>query len=84
LDICGHVQPYSMSNGHFICPLDICFSIGHVWLIHGWAYYTWVHVGLIYGRHLVLVIIFIAPVNYTVNEKRYKHTVYNQYIKQVG
>ena len=31
--------------------------------------------GVIYGRHFILVIIFIAPVNYTVNEKKYKHTV---------
>jgi hypothetical protein len=42
--------------------------------------------GLIHGQHLVLVIIFIAPVNYvqyTVNEK--KHTVYySLYLKQVG
>jgi hypothetical protein len=32
---------------------------------------------LIYRRHLMLVIIFIIPVNYTVNEKKHKHTVYN-------
>jgi hypothetical protein len=29
----------------------------------------------LYGRHFVLVI-FIVPVNYIVNEKKYKHTVY--------
>jgi hypothetical protein len=40
--------------------------------------------GLIYGQHLVLVIISIAPVNYTVNEKKYKQTIYNLYLKQVG
>ena len=33
--------------------------------------------GLIYGQHLMLVIIFIAPVHYTGNEKKYKHTVCN-------
>jgi hypothetical protein len=33
--------------------------------------------GLIYGRYLVFVIIFIVPVKYIVNEKKYKHTVYN-------
>jgi hypothetical protein len=43
-----------------------------------------IHGGLIYGRHLVLVIIFIAAVNYTVNENKYKHTVYNLYLKQVS
>ena len=31
--------------------------------------------GLIYGQHLMLVIVFIAPVNYTVNENKYKNTV---------
>jgi uncharacterized membrane protein len=34
---------------------------------------------------LVLVIIFIVPVNYTVQKKKkYKHAVYNLYLKQVG
>ena len=36
--------------------------------------YVW---GLIYGPHLVLVIIFIVPVNYIVNEKKYKQTICN-------
>ena len=33
--------------------------------------------GLIYGPHLVLVIIFIVPVNYIVNEEKYKQTICN-------
>ena len=32
--------------------------------------------GPIYGPHLVLVI-FIVPVNYIVNEKKYKQTICN-------
>jgi hypothetical protein len=39
--------------------------------------------GLIYGPHLVLIIIFIVPVNLIVNEKKYKQTICN-IIKQVG
>ena len=32
----------------------------------------------IYGPHMVLVIIFIVPVNYIVNEKKYKQTICNR------
>ena len=38
-----------------------------------WGAYVW---GPIYGPHLVLVI-FIVPVNYIVNEKKYKQTICN-------
>ena len=40
--------------------------------------------GLIYGRHLMLLIILIVFVNYTVNRNKYKHTVYDLYIKQAS
>jgi hypothetical protein len=36
--------------------------------------------GLMYQHHLVLVIIFIVRINYIVNQKKYKHAVYNLYI----
>jgi hypothetical protein len=49
----------------------------HVFLVYGER-------GLIYGRHLMLIIKSIVLVNYSLDEKKYKHIVYNIYIKQVG
>ena len=47
------------------------------------TYYGWHDLpqGLwIINEYFKLVIIFIVHVNYTLNKKKYKHTVYNLYI----
>ena len=51
-----------MSNGHFICPLDICFSIGHVYVTKS-RQWLFNFIPLVYSRLYLIYFLHVCNRN---------------------